>query len=99
MHDVARSIEKSRVVISLMTGGNRNVNYELGLAHAWGKPSIMIAESTEDIPFDYRHLRVILYDVHNPKWGELLKKDLANTVESILNDKIIGYNYFEPYHN
>lgn len=99
MHDVARSIEKARVVISVMTGGNRNVNYELGLAHAWGKPSIMIAESMNDIPFDYHHLRVILYDIHNPKWGEKLKKDLAKTLRSIFDEKIIGYNYFEPFHN
>lgn len=99
MHDVARSIEKSRVVISVLTGGNRNVNYELGLAHAWGKPSIMIAESMNDIPFDYHHLRVILYDVHNPQWGEKLKKDLTKTLKSILDEKIIGYNYFDPFHN
>lgn len=82
MHDVARSIEKARVVISVMTGGNRNVNYELGLAHAWGKPSIMIAESMDDIPFDYHHLRVILYDIHNPNWGEKLKKDLRRTLKA-----------------
>lgn len=98
MHDVARSIERARVVISVMTGGNRNVNYELGLAHAWGKPSIMIAESMNDIPFDYHHLRVILYDVQNPKWGEKLKEDLSNTLKSIFEEKIIGYNYFEPFH-
>ena len=99
MHDVARSIEKARVVISVMTGGNRNVNYELGLAHAWGKPSIMIAESMNDIPFDYHHLRIILYDIHNPQWGEKLKKDLKETLKAIFDDKIIGYNYFEPFHN
>lgn len=98
MHDVARSIEKSRVVISVMTGGNKNVNYELGLAHAWGKPSIMIAESMNDIPFDYHHLRVLLYDVHNPQWGDKLKKDLTKTLLSIFDEKIIGYNYFEPFH-
>lgn len=99
MHDVARLIEKSRVVISVMTGGNRNVNYELGLAHAWGKPSIMISESKSDIPFDYHHLRVILYDLHNPKWGEKLKMDLTETLKAIYKEKIIGYNYFEPFHN
>lgn len=69
MHDVAKSIERARVVISVMTGGNRNVNYELGLAHAWGKPSIMIASWMQDIPFDYHHLRVVLYNVNNPVWG------------------------------
>lgn len=98
MHDVAQSIEKSRVVIAVMTGGNRNVNYELGLAHAWGKPSIMIARSMDDIPFDYHHLRVILYNTEDPNWGKKLKENLANTLKSIFDEKIIGYNYFEPFH-
>jgi len=99
MHDVAKSIEKARVVIAVMTGGNRNVNYELGLAHAWGKPSIMIASTKDDIPFDYRHLRVVLYDVNNPQWGEKLKDDLTKTLTSIFDEKMIGYNYFEPFHS
>lgn len=98
MHDVARSIEHARVVISVMTGGNRNVNYELGLAHAWGKPSIMIASSMEDIPFDYRHLRRIIYDKDEPNWGMTLSKDLYNTLNSIIEEKVIGYNYFEANH-
>lgn len=98
MHDVARSIEKARVVIAVLTDGNRNVNYELGLAHAWGKPSIMIASSMADIPFDYQHLRVIIYNRDNPKWGEKLKSDLTRTLNAISDEKIIGYNYFEPFH-
>lgn len=98
MHDVARSIEHARVVISIMTGGNRNVNYELGLAHAWGKPSIMIASSMDDIPFDYKHLRVIIYDMQKPDWGEELSLKLQETLNSIISEKVIGYNYFEINH-
>lgn len=62
---MARSIEHTRVVIAVMINENRNVNYELGLAHAWGKPSIMIASSMDNIPFDYRRLRVITYETQN----------------------------------
>lgn len=98
MYGVAHSIEHARLVIAVMTNGNRNVNYELGLTHAWGKPSVMIAQSMDDIPFDYHHLRVILYQIQNPNWGETLKKDLKHTVCTIIQDKVIGYNYFEAYH-
>lgn len=98
MHDVARSIEHARVVISIMTGGNRNVNYELGLAHAWGKPSIMIASEMKDIPFDYQHLRVIIYNTQDPSWGDVLKENLRKTLQSIISENIIGYNYFEINH-
>ena len=99
MFDIASSIEKSRVVIAVMTGGNRNVNYELGLAHAWGKPSIMITNSMDDIPFDYHHLRVIKYNQENPQWGELLKNELKETIKTLFEQRMIGYNYFEPYHS
>lgn len=98
MHDVAHLTEHARVVIAVLTGGNRNVNYELGLAHAWGKPSIMIASAMDDIPFDYRHLRVIIYDTQNPNWGAELSRKLCNTLQSIIDEKVIGYNYFEANH-
>ena len=74
-----------------MTGGNRNVNYELGVAHAYKKPSILIASKIEDIPFDYQHLRRIIYDNNNPDWGKILINDIVNTVNAI-NE--IEYNYF-----
>lgn len=99
MHDIAKHIEHARVIIAIMTGGNRNVNYELGLAHAWGKPSVMIAASMNDIPFDYHHLRTITYDSTNdPDWGKHLEEALQNTLVSVINDKIIGYDYFEANH-
>lgn len=98
MHDVASSIEHARVIISVLTGGNRNVNYELGLAHAWGKPSIMIASSMDDIPFDYRHLRVIIYETQKPNWGEELSNKLTETIRTIIDEKVIGYSYFELNH-
>jgi hypothetical protein len=44
-----------------MSERNPNVFYELGLAHAIGKPAILVAKTEEDIPFDLRHVRVIVY--------------------------------------
>ena len=39
------------------------------LGHAIGKPIVLISETMEDVPFDLRPLRVILYDKNDPEWG------------------------------
>jgi Lon protease-like protein len=61
MEDVWRSINEAQVIIADVTGKNPNVFYEVGLAHAIGKDVIIISQSLEDIPFDLRHLRCIIY--------------------------------------
>ena len=94
INDIVKSIQNATIVISVMTGGNRNVNYELGLAHAWKKPSIMIANSKDDIPFDYQHLRVIYYNEKNPNWGKDLVSSIINTVKTIKQEGFLEFNYF-----
>lgn len=93
--DIAKLIKQAKIVIAVTTNGNRNVNYELGIAHAWGKPTVLMAESMGDIPFDYQHRRVILYKKENdPDWGNTLISDLAKTIEHTISDNIKIYNYF-----
>lgn len=38
--------------------------YELGVAHALGKPTIMLAQSAADLPFDIKSYPVQLYSTH-----------------------------------
>lgn len=61
INDVWSAIFHAEVCIVDCTGRNPNVFYELGIAHTLGRPSILIAQSMDDIPFDVRHLRVIIY--------------------------------------
>lgn len=60
--DIAESISRADFVIADLTGANPNVMYELGLCHALGRDTIMIAQDTEGLPFDVRAYRVIEYD-------------------------------------
>jgi len=61
--DIARQIEKSRVIIAEITPVNANVYYEVGYADALGKPVILIANSTvTQLPFDVRPYRTIFYE-------------------------------------
>jgi len=67
---------KARFVIADLTGGNSNVLYELGLAHALGHPAILLTQDEKYIPFDLRPQRRIDYDP--TRLGvERLRNDLA----------------------
>ena len=62
INDVYALIAQSRVVIAELTGRNPNVFYELGIAHAQAKPVIQLSQEMDDVPFDVRDLRTIVYD-------------------------------------
>src|SRR6478672_1650469 len=62
MDDVWRAINEASLLVADLTSQNANVFYELGLAHALGKPVILIAETMDDVPFDLRSLRILTYD-------------------------------------
>lgn len=82
MEQIWEQIQKARVLLADLTGKNPNVFYELGLAHALGKPIILITGNLEDVPFDLRHLRVIVYDIRVPDWGDLLKKYITSYLKN-----------------
>jgi nucleoside 2-deoxyribosyltransferase len=63
METIASKIKAASLVIADLTGRNPNVFYELGLAHAWHKPVILLAKRSEDVPSDLRAQRYYQYDI------------------------------------
>ena len=86
--DIWSMIRDADVLIGELTFKNANVFYELGLAHAIGKPVILVSETMSDVPFDLQQLRVLLYNKDNPSWGEALKADIKNSILEVLDDPI-----------
>lgn len=84
VNDIWDYTKMAKIVVADLTGKNANVFYELGLAHATGKPAILIAQSMNDVPFDLRALRVIEYDKNSPVWGDTLKKQLSQAIVETL---------------
>jgi nucleoside 2-deoxyribosyltransferase len=84
MDQVWRGIRAASVLVAELTSKNPNVFYELGLAHALEKPVVLVASNEEDVPFDLRHIRVIVYDLTDPFWGEKLVNKLADNIQSAL---------------
>jgi nucleoside 2-deoxyribosyltransferase len=58
---IYRQIRDADFIIADMTGRNPNVFYEVGYAHALGKPCTLLTQDADDIPFDLKHHRHIIY--------------------------------------
>jgi len=84
-HDIFELIQKAEIILADVTGKNANVNYELGIAHALGKKTVIITQSENDVPFDYKHLRYIQYDTSYAEWERKLAEKVKKSVQSTLN--------------
>lgn len=86
INDILELINHSAVVICDLTGRNENVFYELGIAHAWGKPVIPITQRAEDVPFDLRHHRYLTY-LNNSEGLTELRTGLESRLKSLVGEK------------
>lgn len=82
VEQIWEQIDKSKVLLADLTGKNPNVFYELGLAHAARKPVVFTSGALDDVPFDLRHLRVIIYDQREPNWNVKLKTSITAYLKS-----------------
>lgn len=90
MMNIISLIVQSEIVIVNINGRNPNVYYELGIAHAIGKPTILLSETNfniDDVGFDIRQKRIIMYDSIQD-----LEKQLLYQVSRLRNqeDNLIG---------
>ena len=92
VQDIWRSIRRSRVVVAELSGRNPNVMYEIGLAHAIGKPIVLLTRNEEDLPFDLRSLRFVFYDTSDPFWGPELQTKLTHIIKLVLEEPNLAAN-------
>lgn len=101
--EIIKGIKGADVILADLTTKNSNVNYELGIAHVLGKPTILVAQSKEDISFDYQHLRIYFYNIEDIKWETNLINYIVKSIEIIrsnprdfaLFDNIIPKSHFK----
>jgi len=80
---IYRQIKVSDIIIADMTGRNANVFYEVGYAHALGKSCILLTQNADDIPFDLKHHRHIVYQGSIGNLKPALEKELTWHIEQI----------------
>jgi hypothetical protein len=86
MDDIAKSIRRASLIIADLTGRNPNVFYEVGIAHALNKQVLLMTQSIEDVPFDLRHRRALVYE-YSPRGCKKLEKDLYDNVQNMLEHR------------
>ena len=79
IEDIWEGINSASVIVADVTGRNPNVMYEIGMAHTIGKPVVIITQNIDDVPFDLRPIRCIIYE-YTPEGCEALKDRLKSTV-------------------
>lgn len=82
LDDIWRQIVTADFVIADVTGRNTNVFYELGMAHAVGKPVIILAQSEDDVPIDLKTRRWLPYD---PEQADALAAALRQSIGQVLD--------------
>ena len=83
VQEMYESTKNAKIVLADLTGNNANVSYELGLSHGLNKPTIIIKDSSEEIPFDVSAFRVIKYDKNLPEWGKELREKLTEALTEV----------------
>lgn len=62
LNDIWAQITEASAVIAEVTDANPNVYYEVGVAHALRKPTVLLAQRGTKLPFDLGPHRCIFYD-------------------------------------
>ena len=86
INDIWSAIYNAHIIIADCTGRNPNVFYEIGIAHTLGKDTILIAQNIDDVPFDLRHLRVVIYQ-YTPRGMTEFESKLHATLNEVQNKK------------
>lgn len=84
IEDIWEAINSATIILADTTGRNPNVMYEIGIAHTVGKPVVLITQSMEDVPFDLKHHRCIIYE-YTPRGCRELEEKITGTLRFAKN--------------
>ena len=83
VQDIWEYINRAKVVVADLTDRNPNVFYEVGLSHALAKKVVLLTQKPQDVPFDIKHIRYVLYKNDASGRGKLLKA-LSKTIRGLV---------------
>jgi nucleoside 2-deoxyribosyltransferase len=85
LEKVRNQIQEAKVVVADISGRNPNVFYEIGLAHAYEKPVIlMTSDPITETPTDVRHFEFIKYNLAH---DQLLLSQLDNAIHNVFVER------------
>jgi hypothetical protein len=92
-HQVIKMLYFADLVVADLTGTNPNVVYELAVRHAFNKISIHLIDRAEQIPFDLKDERTVMFDLADPDSVNDCKLELAKVVKEMDKKK---FEYSSP---
>jgi hypothetical protein len=96
LDDIVQGTIQAKVIIAEVTAPNQNVFYELGYAHAKGKPTILLAERGKQPPFDIAGYRHLFYE--NTIGGKKqIEEALRKHITAIMGESARGTDGKRPY--
>lgn len=87
LKDIVHGLARADLIVADLTTVNANVFYELGLCHGLKIPTVLMAQSMDEVPFDLRSYRIQLYDTRFDKVHKL-KRDLKDIGDRHRNNDI-----------
>lgn len=91
LKSIVVSLDQSSLIVADLTGLNENVMYELGIAHALQKPTVMLTQNINELPFDLRSYKAIPYSLHFKEVPKLVD-ELKKVAEGLKNGDAIFSN-------
>lgn len=88
LKDAVLKIHRANIIVADLTVPSASVLYELGIAQGLLKPTILVTQRMERVPFDLRSYRVLEYSTHYKRIEEFKSKlrDLAEKHKTKLID-------------
>jgi hypothetical protein len=71
LKDIISGIDCADLIIADLTTTKPNVMYEVGVAHALLKRTVILTQDIDSLPFDLRSYRAILYSTHFDRAAQL----------------------------
>jgi hypothetical protein len=99
IEDILKGIGRAEVIIADVSAKNPNVFYELGIAHMVKDMNnvIILTQSMEDVPFDLRHLRCLIYTQSPGGLKKLrgeIKREIGKLVKSTSRFRVMEHQLF-----
>jgi tetratricopeptide (TPR) repeat protein len=79
-------IEAADLVIGDVSSRENRVLYELGVAHALGKPMILLAQEGADVPLELAHFRILEHRPSDPGGFRKLRRTLTDAIRLTVTD-------------
>lgn len=82
--NIIKSIVQSPLIIAVLDGRNSNVTYEIGIAHALGKPVILVLNQNQmkEKPFHFNDRQIVQY-----RNLDDLQLQLKKAISTVLNNQ------------